>query len=354
MVWAAKGQNKGKRPSRNWVCYTCSFADNKPQWKWCNECNTYWETRAPAQERAHSAPPVNRWTQGPPSSLGVGTAMPPKVPPVSGAAVETGTKHPTPTAPRKDGAPPTGPADGNNAELTKAKLDLANVCGCIQLMSAQIGMEDVVEQMILRKTGLTNYIAQVSPKPPNTVLAQRLLQKIQHKSQVLRNVKKDIIDTAKKLKELKEDYATRRKALVQLRDQWDQIDTTLGDPPSEAPEEWSSTENAQEARPPVEVLSDPEGDSDMGTPVRPERFRVYGQSTQGTPPRPVRAGGFSSGLGMNRDSPYSRDMFPPTKGQRIMTAAAKARATSPRGGTATAFGAALIAAASACSGSQTP
>ena len=71
-------------------------------------------------------------------------------------------------------------------------------------------------------------------------------------------MKKDIIDTAKKLKEFKEDYSTRRKALVQLRDQWDLIDTTLGDPPSEAPEEWSSTEDAPAAQPPVEVVSDPD------------------------------------------------------------------------------------------------
>ena len=117
-------------------------------------------------------------------SLGPGaavanTAMPPNVPPVSGAKVEARTKSPAPTATRRDGAPFMDPAEETNAELTKAKLDSVNVQGCIKVMESQPGMEDVVEQMRHRQSMLLDYIAEISPKPPNTVMAQRLLREIE-------------------------------------------------------------------------------------------------------------------------------------------------------------------------------
>ena len=103
------------------------------------------------------------------------------MPPIPGAAAEVGTKSPAPTATRKDRAPPTDPAEDANAELTKAKPDLVNVQECIRFMQSQQGMEDVIEQVRHRETLLINYITEITPKPPSTVMAQRL-RKIEHKS----------------------------------------------------------------------------------------------------------------------------------------------------------------------------
>ena len=73
-----------------------------------------------------------------------------------------------------------------------------------------------MEQTRPRQIMLLEFIAEISPKLPNTAMAQRLLRKVEHKSQMLRSVKQSIIATTKKLKGFKEDYAKSRIELVDL------------------------------------------------------------------------------------------------------------------------------------------
>ena len=280
MVWGTKGQSKGPRFTRSWQCYSCGSADNKPHWKWCGGCNTHWETRAYSPERTQTAPQQNRWAQGPPSITVAKVATPPKVPPVSGAAAEVGTKSPAPTATRRDGDPSSDPAQEANAEIGKAKADLANVQSSIKTLSTQSGMEDVIVQLMHREDFLLSYLAEITPKPPSTVMAQRHLRKIEHISQVLLKVKRHIKDTSKQLREFKEDYINRRAEILELRAQWESLDTNLGDSPSDMPAEgdWADEDDEDPAQTGPDVISDKEGDVEMGE--KQGNFKVLDKGAQ--------------------------------------------------------------------------